>query len=155
MHVWLLAIIGVLSFLLLADKSRWKEMLPSMLFMIYFRFTSQYILVDICEIWTYDNLGTPFTKVMNIPVLVDLFFYPAMGYLYLQWYPSTRSARLIYAAAWAAVLTANEQLAVWSGTIVMRKDWHPFLSYLYFLVLLTLLLAQYRLYNMRRQTERL
>lgn len=155
MHIWLLVAAGVLSFWFLADKSRFREMYPSLLFMIYFRFTGQYILVDILHLWTYKKLPTAFSQLMNIPVFVDLFFYPAMGYLYVQYYPKTRPARLMYAIAWASAFTINEQIAVRGGTIEQQASWHPFLSFLFFMLMLVLLILQHKFYTLRFQAERL
>ena len=155
MHIWLLAAVGVLSFLLLADKSRMRDLFPSLLFMVYFRFTEQYLLVDILHVWDYESLSTPLANIMNIPVLVDVFFYPPMGYLYVQYYPKTRPARLLYAIAWATAFMINEQIAVRGGHIEQEASWHPFLSFLLFLVMMLLLILQHKLYSLRRQTERL
>lgn len=152
MHIWLLVATGVLSFLLLADKSRFRELYPSLLYMVYFRFTGQYILVEILHVWTYKKLSTPFAQYMNIPVFVDLFFYPAMGYLYIQYYPKTRPARLLYAITWATAFTINEQIAVRGGIIEQQAGWHPFFSFLFFMLMLILLIVQHRFYSRRRHT---
>lgn len=152
MHIWLLVATGVLSFLLLADKSRFRELYPSLLYMVYFRFTGQYIFVEILHVWTYKKLSTPFAQYMNIPVFVDLFFYPAMGYLYIQYYPKTRPARLLYAITWATAFTINEQIAVRGGIIEQQAGWHPFFSFLFFMMMLILLIVQHRFYSRRRHT---
>jgi hypothetical protein len=140
---YVLAAIGIASFLVFADKRRFRELFPAILWTMYFRFVEQYILVDIVHLWSYDKVATPLGKIMNMPVIVDVFFYPFLGYLYVQYYPSKRITRLLYALIWAGAFTINEQIAAWVGIVKQHDGWSWFHSYvLHLATVVTLILQQ-------------
>lgn len=146
MQVWVLAGAGVLGFWLFCDKSRLRELYPSALFMCYIRFIEQYVLVEILHVWKYNHLPLPFSNLMNTPVVIDLLFYPVVGYLFMQKYPTGRPNRLFYLIFWALALTINEYIAVATGTIKYKAPWGLFESYILYAAALVLLIWQYKFY---------
>ncbi|HEU4962579.1 MAG TPA: CBO0543 family protein [Bacilli bacterium] len=154
MQIYLLSAIGLLTFWLFCDKSRWRELYPSAMFMTYVRFVEQYILVEILHVWTYDNLTNPFSSYMNTPVIVDLFFYSSMGYLFVQKWPLRRPARLFYVVGWALLFTIDEYIAVLHGTIKFKAPWGVFESFMLFVTALVLLVIQYEFYSRKFKINR-
>ncbi|MDF2572411.1 MAG: hypothetical protein K0R55_4015 [Sporomusa sp.] len=140
---WVIRFILFWAFwLIFADKSRWKEMLPVCSFAAFLgAFTD--IITHHYAIWIYD------TEADNLiaELLDDVSVYPVVVYLFLQWLPEERTTAkmltywILWTAAaimieWFHVVTGHMSYNGWNIGYSYISDWFLFwLFYKYHSVL--------------------
>lgn len=112
----------------------------------YLRFLEQYILIYVLKVWKYKQLPSPLAKVIDVPILLDVTFYPMVGYLFIHYLHSKSVHLMTYYLLWSLTVWGVEYTIVLSGMLEHVKYWNLIFSY--FLVLATLIMVhlQYKLF---------
>lgn len=110
--------------LLFADKSRWREILPVCIFAKSLALGTD-VLMFYYPLWEYG--GSPFL----IHLADDLGIYPVVTYLFIQWLPDSRTVKnmLRYWLSWTTVAVIIELIYVNSGYIRYHLWWNTWYSY--------------------------
>jgi hypothetical protein len=110
--------------LLVGDKSRWREILPVCIFAKCLALATD-VLVSYYPLWEY--AGSPFL----IHLADDLGIYPVVTYLFIQWLPNNRSEKNMfrYWLVWTTVALAIELFYVNSGYMRYHQWWTTWHSY--------------------------
>ncbi|ARU61335.1 hypothetical protein CBW65_10240 [Tumebacillus avium] len=149
MFIYVTVALSLLAFWLFGDKSRFRELFPSMLAGSLLRLKEQYVFTHLTKVWEYEQL-VPLFQVVDLPVLLDLTFFPIVSYLYLQHLPQQRLGKFFYTLFAAALLLLYEYLMISFGHLRHHHQWNLLLSYLLLLLTLALVALQYNFY--RRKT---
>ncbi|MBP1935074.1 CBO0543 family protein [Ammoniphilus resinae] len=140
------SIISVYFFLFLADRSKFREYYSSLLCISYLRFLEQYLLVYVLKVWEYHHLPLPLAKVSGVPILLDVTFYPMVGYLMIHYSNRLLNKRMIHYLIWGAILTFVEFTMVWTGMLEHQKYWNFAASFLLAIATVVIIHGQYRLF---------
>lgn len=114
-----------IAWLIFADKSRWREMLPTCIFASLLGSLTD-VLIHYYPLWNYDN--TIWSEWSD-----DLSVYPVVVYLFLQWMPQNKKMvpMLIYWLYWTSLAISIEFLHVNTGFMSYPTgEWNIFYSYL-------------------------
>ena len=139
-------IISVCFFLFLAYRSKFREYYSSLLCMCYLRFLEQYLLVYVLKVWEYHHLPSPLAKIIGVPVLLDVTFFPAVGYLIIHYANRSTNKWMIHSFIWGAFLTFVESTMVWSGMLEHTKYWNMAASFLLAIATVAMIHWQYRVF---------
>ena len=110
--------------LLFADKSRWREILPVCIFAKCLSLATD-VLMFYYPLWEY--AGFPFL----IHLADDFAIYPVVTYLFIQWLPNNRSVKnmLRYWLVWTTAALAIELIYVHFGYMRYHQWWNTGYSY--------------------------
>lgn len=116
--------VELIIWLLLADRSRWKEILPVCLVASYVSF----IVDQICELfdlWQYIPLH-PLANLVN-----GFGVYIVVTYLFIQWLPKqyTWYTMAAYFFVWTAVAISIEWFHIYTGHMMYGDWWNMGFSY--------------------------
>ena len=126
----ILFLLSWMAFLLLADRSRWRQFLPScMLAMLMSCFTD--VIVTEYPLWIYQD-PTQLIPRLAIKLFDDLGIYPVATYLFLQYFPSqaTFRNRLLYFGVWTTGVILLEYVFCRMGWMIHKMWWTLFCSYI-------------------------
>jgi hypothetical protein len=120
--IWFL--LAWIIWLLFADKSRWREMLPVCIFAKTLALATDVLVVHY-PLWEY--IGSP----LLIHLADDLGIYPVVTYLFIQWLPASRRIEpmLGYWLVWTTVAIAIELIYVSSEHMRYHQWWNMWYSY--------------------------
>lgn len=110
--------------LLLADKSRWREILPVCIFASFLGQATDSIMSHY-PLWEY--IGFP----LLANLADDLGIYPVVVYLFIQWLPNKPSLKNMvkYWLVWTTVSIAIELIYKYYGYITYHQFWNTWYSY--------------------------
>lgn len=110
--------------LIFADKSRWREILPVCIFAKALALATD-VLMFYYPLWEY--IGPP----LLIHLADDLAIYPVVTYLFIQWLPKSRSGKrmLGYWLFWTTVAVVIELIYKHFGYICYHLWWSTWHSY--------------------------
>ncbi|BCJ86798.1 hypothetical protein [Effusibacillus dendaii] len=134
MSVFLFDIVAILVFVIWGDRKRLRELMPTVMTGIYFRFLQQYIIIDWLQYWEVH--GTESMKTW-LPIIADITVWPVVSYLFIQYCP--KRFKLLYGAVWVCLMFLYKKGLEWLHIISMKPGWHEALGFftlcLYFSIL--------------------
>jgi len=147
MFFWLRSVITWSAWLLLADKKRWRELLPLCFFASYLGVLSD-ILMGFYPLWEYAGHEHQLVRIMGD----DLSLYIVVPYLFIQWLPRQQSPGRMaaYWFAWTALCIAIEWIHIHTGHMVYLQWWNIGCSYLADWLLFWLFYRFYKLFRLHR-----
>ncbi|MBU2702682.1 hypothetical protein Ga0466249_003817 [Sporomusaceae bacterium BoRhaA] len=113
--------------ILLADKSRWREIFPVCFLASYFALITD-ILVEFYPLWGYTGNESPlwiqFSNALGIFIVAI--------YLLIQWLPRKKTFLKLftYLFAWTSFAVLVEQIHLATGHMYYRQWWSIWYSYL-------------------------
>ncbi len=132
--------------LILADKSRWREIFPVCLFASLLG-TGTDIAQHYYPLWMFDYNAS------MLPELSDDFgVYIVITYLFIQWLPERRTPgpMLLYWFAWTSFTLALEWLHLKLGHMTYHQWWRIWHSYIADWLLFWIFYGYYRLFNFEK-----
>lgn len=125
---WIIRFILIwLMFILLADKRRWREILPVSFFAGFLGSSSDDIMHHF-HLWIYESKQTSFIA----DISDDWSVYIVITYLFIQWLPKKRTFpnMAIYWLIWTTISITIELIHVFSGHMFYSTWWNIGWSYL-------------------------
>lgn len=117
-----------LVWILLADKKRWKELLPVCFFAALIGSTTDTIMHHY-QLWIYETMQTN----LLADITDDWSVYIVVTYLFIQWLPKDKGFlnMFLYWVAWTTITITIELIHVYSGHMSYPKQswWNPWWSY--------------------------
>jgi hypothetical protein len=112
------------TWLLLADKSRWREILPVCIFAKTLALATD-VLMFYYPLWEY--IGSP----SLVHLADDLGIYPVVTYLFIQRLPGSRHAKMMvgYWLFWTTIALVIELIYVHFGYMRYHQWWSTWHSY--------------------------
>lgn len=120
--VWF--ILAWIFWLLFADRSRWREMIPVCIFAISLALATD-VLVLHYPLW--ENIGPP----LLYHLTDDLGIYPVVTYLFIQFLPANHTIKNMFAywLLWTTIAVAIELIYISFGYIRYHQWWNTLHSY--------------------------
>jgi len=135
--------------LIFADKSRWREIVPVSIFASWISLFAEAIVRHDSELWCYsgDPLRSLFSHALGIYVVVP--------YLFIQWLPSNRTLKrtAFYFFLWTGFAVSNEWVYLYFGQMKHCSWWTLGHSYLADWILLGLFLLYYDVTRLRSRAK--
>lgn len=144
--ITLYTVFALLFFLVWRKRIDFRQYYSTLLMMSYLRFLEQYIIIYMLKVWEYKHLPLPFSKVVGVPMTLDLTIYPLLAYLFILFVPDKPIMTLIYYFIYPFTLLIIEVSLVWQGFLEHQNGWNFIFSY--YVAFCTFLVVhwQYRLF---------
>jgi PAS domain S-box-containing protein len=113
--------------ILFADKSRWREILPVAIFGSFLALTTDIIVISSYTLWAYHDGAN-----WRAYLLDDWGIYLVTVYLFIQWLPHEQTLRnmFVYWFGWTGICIGIEWLHLITGHMSHYKWWNLGWSYL-------------------------
>lgn len=127
--------------LALADKARWKEILPVCIFAGYISLVADQVC-ELLELWEYAPVDA-FGDLVNATGM-----YLVVTYLFIQWLPGNKSLPSLaaYFFIWTSLVIIIEFFHLQHGKLIY-DNWHLYYSYIADWILFGLLYKFYRVFR--------
>lgn len=135
-----------LIFILLADKRRWRELLPVSIFSIALGATTDNIMHHLL-MWSYDDKQTS----LIADLTDDWSVYIVVTYLFIQWLPKNKNFRnmFIYWLIWTTITIAIEFIHVYTRHMTYSTWWNIGWSYLSDWLLFYIFYKYYQIFKLK------
>lgn len=114
--------------LLLADKSRWRELFIVGIFASLLGITTD-LIMEHYKLWDYYSTNT---NPLIVHFFDDFSIYFVIPYLFIQWLPKKRNILnlFLYFFIWTSISIAIESIFIYSNHMDHHKTWDLFYSYI-------------------------
>lgn len=114
------------TWLIFADKRRWRELFPVAFFAGYLGLMAD-VVMNYYKLWEYRNGNILFADISD-----NIGIYLVATYLFIQWLPHHKTAwnMLLYWFIWTSFTIGIEWLHIRTGYMVHREWWNLGYSYL-------------------------
>lgn len=144
---WILSLfLSWIVWALLADKRRWREILPVSIFASWLSFVTEAWMHYVYQLWSYSE--TPI-----VPLFGNAFgIYILMPYLYIQWLPKNKTVKymLVYIFLWAGFAIFFELVHWRLEKIIYHEWWNIGYSYISDWILFWIFYKYYSLTNLQK-----
>lgn len=135
--------------ILFADKSRWREILPVCIFSSWISYIVEAMVVHY-KLWSYTGHQLLALNLNGVGC------YIVVTYLFIQWLPSDRTflKMIVYWFYWTGFSIIFEWFHIWSGQMQYYQWWNWKLSYASDWFLFWIFYKYYQISHLRKMSEK-